>query len=136
MMKNRELYHDLYGYIGRIAYLMETVLKEVMEGKEEKVSIHFENIKGCMLELDEEYIKPLHLLEFEPPQEEEKDYNYLMEIYKTYKDIGFDRYIGLENADKKAPLKGILNVSDFEKGLLYYGNIASYSVEQMKRLEA
>lgn len=143
-MTNKEILFDIYKHILYISDSFETLLEAYLKKDIYLMDSKLRFIKWCILDLEEEYIGILsdgvlcirNINTNELDDREKRDYNYLINVYKIYKESFIDKL------ECEYPSKEKNNIIDettelkIKEGIDMYKEISKDAEIQMKRLNS
>lgn len=143
-MTNKEILFDIYKHILYISESFEDLLEAYLKKDIYLMDSQLRFIKWCILDLEEEYIGILsdgvlcirNINTNELDDREKRDYNYLINVYKIYKESFIDKL------ECEYPLKEKNNIIDettelkIKEGIDMYKEISKDAEIQMKRLNS
>ena len=143
-MTNKEILFDIYKHILYISDSFETLLEAYLKKDIYLIDSKLRFIKWCILDLEEEYIGILsdgvlcirNINTNELDDREKRDYNYLINVYKIYKESFIDKLeCKSPSKDKDTIIDGTTELK-IKEGIDMYKEISKDAEIQMKRLNS
>ncbi|WP_432792142.1 hypothetical protein [Peptacetobacter hiranonis] len=143
-MTNKEILFDIYKHILYISDSFETLLEAYLKKDIYLMDSKLRFIKWCILDLEEEYIGILsdgvlcirNINTNELDDREKRDYNYLINVYKIYKESFIDKLeCKSPSKDKDTIIDGTTELK-IKEGIDMYKEISKDAEIQMKRLNS
>lgn len=143
-MTNKEILFDIYKHILYISDSFETLLEAYLKKDIYIMDSQLRFIKWCILDLEEEYIGILsdgvlcirNINTNELDDREKRDYNYLINVYKIYKESFIDKLeCKSPSKDKDTIIDGTTELK-IKEGIDMYKEISKDAEIQMKRLNS
>lgn len=143
-MTNKEILFDIYKHILYISDSFETLLEAYLKKDIYLMDSQLRFIKWCILDLEEEYIGILsdgvlcirNINTNELDDREKRDYNYLINVYKIYKESFIDKLeCKSPSKDKDTIIDGTTELK-IKEGIDMYKEISKDAEIQMKRLNS
>ena len=143
-MTNKEILFDIYKHILYISESFEDLLEAYLKKDIYLMDSQLRFIKWCILDLEEEYIGILsdgvlcirNINTNELDDREKRDYNYLINVYKIYKESFIDKLeCKSPSKDKDTIIDGTTELK-IKEGIDMYKEISKDAEIQMKRLNS